>query len=104
VRQGYAVYVVDQVGRGRSPLIEKAYGPSKIGDVRGAGQLTAMEIVPNAAAGLDAWQFCLRLAENGMITKPTRDTIVRLAPPLTLTEAQCLEMVDIIGRTLRSFD
>ena len=40
----------------------------------------------------------------GMITKPTRDTIVRLAPPLTLTEAQCLEMTDIIGRTLRSFD
>ena len=39
-----------------------------------------------------------------MITKPTRDTIVRLAPPLTLTEAQCLEMTDIIGRTLRSFD
>ena len=45
---------------------------------------------------------CARRA--GMITKPTRDTIVRLAPPLTLTEAQCLEMVDIIGRTLHSFD
>ena len=36
VRQGYAVYIVDQVGRGRSPLIEKAYGPSKMGDARGA--------------------------------------------------------------------
>ena len=81
-----------------------AASEGRIGDVRGAGLLNAMEIVPNAASGLDAWQFCLRLASNGMITKPTRDTIVRLAPPLTLTEAQCLEMVDIIGRTLRSFD
>ena len=35
VRQGYAVYVVDQVGRGRSPIIEKAYGPARMGDARG---------------------------------------------------------------------
>ena len=35
VRQGYPVYIVDQVGRGRSPIIEQAYGPSKMGDVRG---------------------------------------------------------------------
>ncbi len=41
---------------------------------------------------------------SGMITKPTQDVVVRLAPPLTLSEAQCLEMVDIIGTTLKSFD
>jgi pimeloyl-ACP methyl ester carboxylesterase len=35
VRQGYAVYIVDQVGRGRSPIIEKAYGPARMGDARG---------------------------------------------------------------------
>ena len=35
VRQGYAVYIVDQVGRGRSPIIEKAYGPAKMGDAKG---------------------------------------------------------------------
>jgi acetylornithine/succinyldiaminopimelate/putrescine aminotransferase len=39
-----------------------------------------------------------------MITKPTQDVVVRLAPPLTLTAEQCLEMVDIIGTTLHSFD
>ena len=81
-----------------------ATSEGRIGFVRGAGLLNGMEIVPNAAAGLDAWQFCLRLAHNGMITKPTRDTIVRLAPPLTLTAAQSSEMVDIIATTLRSFD
>ena len=42
-----------------------AASDGRIGDVRGAGLLNAMEIVPNAATGLDAWQFCLRLAQNG---------------------------------------
>jgi pimeloyl-ACP methyl ester carboxylesterase len=36
VRQGYAVYIVDQVGRGRSALIEQAYGPARMADARGA--------------------------------------------------------------------
>ena len=35
VRQGYAVYIVDQVGRGRSPIVEKAYGPARMGDAKG---------------------------------------------------------------------
>ena len=35
VRQGYAVYIVDQVGRGRSPIIEQAYGPSRMPDAKG---------------------------------------------------------------------
>ena len=42
-----------------------AASEGRIGDVRGAGLLNAMEIVPNASTGLDAWQFCLRLAANG---------------------------------------
>jgi pimeloyl-ACP methyl ester carboxylesterase len=43
VRQGYAVYVVDQVGRGRSPIIEKVYGPARLGDVRGVQKRYAQE-------------------------------------------------------------
>ena len=35
VRQGYAVYIVDQVGRGRSALLEKAYGPARMADAKG---------------------------------------------------------------------
>ena len=35
VRLGYAVYVVDQVGRGRSGLSEKHYGPIRISDAKG---------------------------------------------------------------------
>ena len=43
VRQGYAVYIVDQVGRGRSPIIEKAYGPAKMGDAKGVLKRYAQE-------------------------------------------------------------
>jgi pimeloyl-ACP methyl ester carboxylesterase len=35
VRQGYAVYVVDQPGRGRSGYQAEAYGPSKVADMEG---------------------------------------------------------------------
>src|SRR5271170_5023690 len=32
VRQGYAVYVVDQPGRARSPYLAEAYGPAELVD------------------------------------------------------------------------
>lgn len=32
VRQGYAVYVVDQVGKGRSSYMEQTYGPTEMAD------------------------------------------------------------------------
>jgi ornithine--oxo-acid transaminase len=43
-------------------LADKSGG--RIGAVRGAGLLNAMVITPQRG-GLDAWQFCLRLAQNG---------------------------------------
>src|SRR3954471_2859629 len=35
VREGYAVYVVDQPGRGRSGYLTEVYGPSKVADMEG---------------------------------------------------------------------
>ncbi len=35
VRQGYAVYVVDQPGRGRSGYDTASYGPSRVGNIEG---------------------------------------------------------------------
>ena len=35
MRQGYAVYVVDQPGRGRSGYDTASYGPSRVGDLEG---------------------------------------------------------------------
>ena len=43
VRQGYGVYIVDQVGRGRSPIVEKAYGPARMGDAAGVQKRYAQQ-------------------------------------------------------------
>lgn len=44
--------------------------------------------------------MCLKLAENGLLAKPTHGDIVRLAPPLVITEEQVQESAEIITRTL----
>lgn len=53
--------------------------------------------------GLDAWEVCLKLKENGLLAKPTHGDIIRLAPPLVITEEQLNECVDIIKTTILSF-
>ena len=47
--------------------------------------------------------MCLRLRDNGLLAKPTHGDIIRLAPPLTLTEDQLHESLDIIKKTILSF-
>ncbi|XP_030079565.1 ornithine aminotransferase, mitochondrial [Drosophila hydei] len=64
--------------------------------VRGKGLLNA--IVINAK--YDAWEVCLKLRDNGLLAKPTHGDIIRFAPPLVITEAQMLESIDIIKKTI----
>ncbi|KAJ2849284.1 ornithine aminotransferase, partial [Coemansia brasiliensis] len=68
-----------------SPLIK---------EVRGRGLLNAIEV--NTVPGKTAWDLCLLLRDRGLLAKPTHDTIIRLAPPLTITAAQLDECVNII--------
>jgi len=70
--------------------------------VRGKGLLNAL-IVNNIKEKDIAWDICLKLAENGLLAKPTHTNIIRFAPPLVMTEAQLLECVEIIDKTLSSF-
>lgn len=53
--------------------------------------------------GIDAWEVCLKLKENGLLAKPTHGDIIRLAPPLVLNEQQLDECIDIIKKTILSF-
>lgn len=50
----------------------------------------------------DAWYICLRLRDEGLLAKPTHDHIIRLAPPLVMTEEQLLESADIISKVIHS--
>jgi len=70
--------------------------------VRGKGLLNAL-IVNNSDEKDIAWEICLRLAQNGLLAKPTHTNIIRFAPPLVMTEPQLLECLDIIDKTLDSF-
>jgi len=70
--------------------------------VRGKGLLNAIIIKPKN--GKEAWDVCLKMAENGLLAKPTHGDIIRFAPPLVITEEQIMECVDIIRRSILSFE
>ena len=69
--------------------------------VRGKGLLNAIVIKPKN--GNEAWDVCLRLRDNGLLAKPTHGDIIRFAPPLVMTEAQLMECIEIIKKTILSF-
>lgn len=70
--------------------------------VRGKGLLNAIVIKPHN--GKEAWDVCEAMAENGLLAKPTHRHIIRLAPPLVITETELYEALDIIKRTLLSLE
>lgn len=74
-------------------------GTPKIKTVRGKGLLNA--IVIDESDGVSAWEICLQLKENGLLAKPTHGNIIRLAPPLVMTDAQLAQCVDIIRTTFK---
>ena len=69
--------------------------------VRGKGLLNAAVIRPKG--NKTAWDVCVRMAENGLLAKPTHDHIIRFAPPLVITEEQIHEAVNIIRQSILSF-
>lgn len=75
---------------------------SRINAIRGRGLLNAIDI--RTKNGVTAWDVCIKMKELGLLAKPTHDTIIRLAPPLVINEAQILEAADIIKESILSFD
>jgi ornithine--oxo-acid transaminase len=70
--------------------------------VRGKGLLNAV-VVNDGPDSDTAWRLCVALKENGLLAKPTHGNIIRFAPPLVITEAQLLECVAIIEKTVQHF-
>ncbi len=70
--------------------------------VRGKGLLNAI-LINDTPDSSTAWDLCLALKENGLLAKPTHGNIIRLAPPLVITEAQLLDCVKIIEKTVSEF-
>lgn len=64
--------------------------------VRGKGLLNAIVI----HECLDALKICEGMMFNGLLAKPTHGDVIRLAPPLMITEAQLYECIEIIKGTI----
>ncbi|HFK5584787.1 TPA: ornithine--oxo-acid transaminase [Elizabethkingia anophelis] len=80
-------------------LIEKT---DLITKVRGKGLLNAI-LINDTPDSSTAWNLCLALKEKGLLAKPTHGNIIRLAPPLVITEEQLLDCVKIIEKTILEF-
>jgi len=94
----------EQFRTGLEPLVA---GPSSVALVRGRGLLTAMVInEPKGSYGDTgkAWELCMIMKEKGLLAKPTHGNIIRFAPPLTITETEIDECLDIITSSVKEMD
>jgi len=76
----------------------RALAHPAITQVRGRGLLVGIEIDPAFAS---ARAVCEGLMEEGILTKDTHGTVVRLAPPLIVTREQLDHTVDALARVLK---
>ncbi|KAL1500706.1 hypothetical protein AB1Y20_013353 [Prymnesium parvum] len=73
---------------------------------RGRGLLQAIELSGEAMrkAGFDAMSVCTQLKERGVLAKPTRETTIRFAPPLVISDEELCRGADVVVRTIQEFD
>ena len=80
-------YLLDKLHALKSPLIKA---------LRGKGLFIGVEIDPARAS---ARAVCERLMTHGILSKETHETVVRLAPPLTITREQidwAVERIELV--------
>ncbi|UEQ74698.1 ornithine--oxo-acid transaminase [Chryseobacterium arthrosphaerae] len=93
----------EQLGQLFRAEIEKIIEKSDlITKVRGKGLLNAI-LINDTPESSTAWNLCLQLKENGLLAKPTHGNIIRLAPPLVITEEQLMDCVKIIEKTILEY-
>lgn len=70
--------------------------------VRGKGLLNAV-VINDSPESSTAWDFCVEMAKNGLLAKPTHGNIIRFAPPLIMNENELYKCIAIIETTLKNF-
>ena len=100
--------------------LEDLHSPM-IKSVRGKGLLNAMVIDESKTGGHSAWDLCMLMKEKGLLVgralkiahvkksgkademkaKPTHENIIRLAPPLVITEEQIRQALRIIDSAMK---
>lgn len=65
--------------------------------IRGKGLLNAI-VIDDHEESSTAWNLCIEMAQQGLLAKPTHGNIIRLAPPLTITQDQLESALSMIDR------
>jgi ornithine--oxo-acid transaminase len=81
-------HLLSRLRRIRSPAIRA---------VRGSGLFAGIELDPDL---VDARDVCLKLLDAGVLSKDTHGTVIRIAPPLVISQAQLDDGIDRIAATL----
>ena len=85
-------YMLKKLRKLDSPMIK---------DVRGLGLFIGVEIDPALSTARDV---CERLMQRGILSKETHDTVVRLAPPLTISRSEIDWALDRLNAVLAEMD
>ena len=78
-------------------------GSKIVEKIRGKGLLNAIVIKDEENSDI-AWNICLKMAQNGLLAKPTHGNIIRFAPPLIINDEQLNNCIDIIISSLKDFE
>ncbi|GAB1191788.1 hypothetical protein APSETT444_000971 [Aspergillus pseudonomiae] len=78
----------------------KAINSPMIQTVRGKGLLNAIVIDESKTNGHSAWDLCMLMKEKGLLAKPTHENIIRLAPPLVITDDEIKKSLKIIAEAI----
>lgn len=68
--------------------------------IRGKGLLNAIVIDESKTGGHTAWDLCMLLKSKGLLAKPTHQNIIRLAPPLVISEAEIDQALAIMKEAM----
>ena len=73
-------------------------GVDKVIDVRGLGQMNAIEFDSPVTAN----SFVKQLRKKGILTKSTKQNTIRLTPPLTIEFDNSWRVLEIIEKVLKN--
>jgi len=68
--------------------------------IRGKGLLNAIVIDESRTNGHSAWDLCMLFKAKGLLAKPTHQNIIRLAPPLVITDDEIESALSIIKEAM----
>ncbi|HKL62372.1 MAG TPA: aminotransferase class III-fold pyridoxal phosphate-dependent enzyme, partial [Woeseiaceae bacterium] len=90
--EAMGAFLLEELQRIDSPLIK---------EIRGKGLFAGLEIDPDRGSAREVVE---RLMHKGLLSKETHETVVRLAPPLSISRDELTWAVARIGEVLAEMD